>query len=175
VALQNYKDSMKRIHCRYFQKSLKEDRFCPYGKDCFYRHANDDGTLYVFDRGVEYYMPVCLSQLFIDARYINRPYSQIHKRRLNRSFYIDWDLPNPETLLADIRANENPAESLNALNSTIEAFRATLPALLEWDEEDAQDTDGDRTQEQMLMEGGGMTRNMQQLVPICLYSTAFCI
>ncbi|KAF9557323.1 hypothetical protein CPC08DRAFT_668777 [Agrocybe pediades] len=61
-----YKDSMARVPCRYFQKSLrrnKEQPLCPYGKDCFYKHENDDGTLYVFEEGVDVCMRVKVSRM----------------------------------------------------------------------------------------------------------------
>jgi hypothetical protein len=35
-------------------------RFCPFGKDCFYQHLNDDGTEYVFVKGVDECMKVCV-------------------------------------------------------------------------------------------------------------------
>ncbi|TDL23409.1 hypothetical protein BD410DRAFT_787234 [Rickenella mellea] len=51
-----YKDSMARVPCKYFERSPPHRRFCPYGRDCFYRHQNADGTLYTFERGAMYYM-----------------------------------------------------------------------------------------------------------------------
>ncbi|KIM44986.1 hypothetical protein M413DRAFT_9184 [Hebeloma cylindrosporum] len=51
-----YKDSMARVPCRYFQKSLQKNKdkpLCPYGKDCFYQHLNLDGTPYIFKDGVD--------------------------------------------------------------------------------------------------------------------------
>jgi uncharacterized protein YfeS len=41
---------------RYFSTSSPDKRFCPYGKDCFYQHLNDDGTPYVFQEGVDLMM-----------------------------------------------------------------------------------------------------------------------
>ncbi|TFK51721.1 hypothetical protein OE88DRAFT_1629053 [Heliocybe sulcata] len=63
--IQKYKESMARVPCRYFQKSPSQDRFCPFGADCFYQHQNDDGTPYVFDKGIKHYLPVspAVSQL----------------------------------------------------------------------------------------------------------------
>lgn len=46
------------LYSRYFVQSPASDRFCPFGKDCFYQHLNDDGTPFIFDLGVEYYMRV---------------------------------------------------------------------------------------------------------------------
>lgn len=54
--IEKYKASMSRVPCRHFQKSPPNDRFCPFGKDCFYQHRNADGSTHVFDRGVDYYM-----------------------------------------------------------------------------------------------------------------------
>ncbi|CAA7267402.1 unnamed protein product [Cyclocybe aegerita] len=54
--VQNYKDSMARVPCRYFQKSLQKNKrkpICPYGKDCFYQHITEDGTPFVFQDGVD--------------------------------------------------------------------------------------------------------------------------
>lgn len=44
--------------CRHFETSPSYDRFCPFGKDCFYQHRNADGTPYVFAHGVEHNMRV---------------------------------------------------------------------------------------------------------------------
>ncbi|KAI0653393.1 hypothetical protein C8Q70DRAFT_606385 [Cubamyces menziesii] len=52
----NYKASMARVKCRYFEKSRPSRRFCPFGKDCFYKHENADGTPYEFEHGAAYYM-----------------------------------------------------------------------------------------------------------------------
>ncbi|KIK60305.1 hypothetical protein GYMLUDRAFT_602443 [Collybiopsis luxurians FD-317 M1] len=51
-----YKDSMAKVPCRYFVQSRarnKDQPFCPFGKDCFYRHSNEDGSMYVFTDGVD--------------------------------------------------------------------------------------------------------------------------
>ncbi|THH33359.1 hypothetical protein EUX98_g852 [Antrodiella citrinella] len=56
ATITQYKSSMSRVACRYFEKSPKSDRFCPFGKDCFYQHLNADGSPYLFDRGVSYYI-----------------------------------------------------------------------------------------------------------------------
>ncbi|KAJ3711198.1 hypothetical protein C8R42DRAFT_596160 [Lentinula raphanica] len=55
-----YKDSMARVPCRYFVESKTKSKklFCPFGKDCFYQHLNDDGTPYTFADGVEASMRV---------------------------------------------------------------------------------------------------------------------
>jgi len=48
-----YKASMARVPCRYFQKSPPTSRHCPFGRDCFYQHMNEDGTPYFFEGGAE--------------------------------------------------------------------------------------------------------------------------
>ncbi|KDQ61564.1 hypothetical protein JAAARDRAFT_123149 [Jaapia argillacea MUCL 33604] len=59
MTIERYKSSMARVPCRYFQQSRRDKRFCPFGKDCFYQHTNDDGTPFVFEQGVEESMRVC--------------------------------------------------------------------------------------------------------------------
>lgn len=44
--------------CRHFEASPSHDRFCPFGRDCFYQHRDADGTPYVFPHGVDHYMRV---------------------------------------------------------------------------------------------------------------------
>ncbi|EAU90213.2 makorin-2 [Coprinopsis cinerea okayama7 len=57
LVVQNYKDSMSRVPCKYFQQSKsKPERMCPFGKDCFYKHENDDGTPYVFTEGADVWL-----------------------------------------------------------------------------------------------------------------------
>ncbi|KAJ3531779.1 hypothetical protein NM688_g7525 [Phlebia brevispora] len=51
-----YKATMAQIPCKYFERSLPGHRFCPFGKDCFYQHLNEDGTPFVFKRGMMYYL-----------------------------------------------------------------------------------------------------------------------
>jgi len=55
------------IPTRYFQKSLQKNKtrpICPYGKDCFYQHINEDGTPHIFKSGVEESMRVRRTDLF---------------------------------------------------------------------------------------------------------------
>ncbi|KAI0731156.1 hypothetical protein C8Q76DRAFT_612209 [Earliella scabrosa] len=56
--IEQYKNSMARVKCKYFENSPKGKRSCPFGKECFYKHENEDGTPYVFERGADYYMQV---------------------------------------------------------------------------------------------------------------------
>ncbi|GJE90973.1 hypothetical protein PsYK624_071200 [Phanerochaete sordida] len=56
AAIEKYKASMARVPCKFFERSLPDDRYCPFGNDCFYQHRNADGTPYQFQRGVEYYI-----------------------------------------------------------------------------------------------------------------------
>ncbi|KAG6831105.1 hypothetical protein H0H92_012782 [Tricholoma furcatifolium] len=54
--IQNYKDSMKRVPCKHFVATKAKDPrapMCPFGKDCFYQHLNDDGTPFIFSEGVD--------------------------------------------------------------------------------------------------------------------------
>ncbi|TCD69633.1 hypothetical protein EIP91_006858 [Steccherinum ochraceum] len=54
--IDQYKASMARVACKHFQRSPKSNRYCPFGRDCFYQHLNSDGTPFVFDRGVSFYI-----------------------------------------------------------------------------------------------------------------------
>ncbi|KAI0766941.1 hypothetical protein BD413DRAFT_480264 [Trametes elegans] len=57
--IQNYKASMARIKCKYFERSLlSRRRKCPFGNECFFKHENADGTPYVFEHGAGHYMEV---------------------------------------------------------------------------------------------------------------------
>ncbi|KAH9839855.1 uncharacterized protein C8Q71DRAFT_744529 [Rhodofomes roseus] len=56
--IEQYKASMARVLCRHFEKSPPNDRFCPFGKDCFFQHRNSDGSPYVFTHGVDHNMKV---------------------------------------------------------------------------------------------------------------------
>lgn len=59
---------MKKVPCRYFAKKGRCGRMCPFGRDCFYAHRNEDGSEYVFPHGVdiERYMSlrVCATSSF---------------------------------------------------------------------------------------------------------------
>ncbi|THU99153.1 hypothetical protein K435DRAFT_818674 [Dendrothele bispora CBS 962.96] len=68
-----YKQSMSRIPCRYFMRSLALDQNkprCPFGKDCFYKHVKEDGTPYVFTEGVDESMRV-RNRVSVDLLYIS--------------------------------------------------------------------------------------------------------
>jgi len=56
AALGRYKASLQRIPCRYFAASNPNSRFCPFGRDCMYQHQNEDGTPYIFNKGVDFHM-----------------------------------------------------------------------------------------------------------------------
>jgi len=56
--LEDYKASMARVPCRYFERSSPLRRFCPYGSDCFYKHENPNGSTHRFDHGVDRMMMV---------------------------------------------------------------------------------------------------------------------
>ncbi|KAL0953540.1 hypothetical protein HGRIS_004762 [Hohenbuehelia grisea] len=51
--IDRYQQSMAKLPCRFFQasKSKPSGPMCPFGRDCFYQHMNDDGTPYVFREG----------------------------------------------------------------------------------------------------------------------------
>lgn len=40
---------------------------CPFGKDCFYQHRNDDGTTYIFPDGVDKSMRVGVAHICVIA------------------------------------------------------------------------------------------------------------
>jgi len=97
--IERYKASMAKIPCKYFQKSTPEKRFCPYGKDCFYEHKDEDGNPYEFTEGVDTLM----------EKYKHR----LHGRRFFRE--------NPEvhnTLMLTMRSL---ADSLLRADSLLEA------------------------------------------------------
>ncbi|KAJ7224399.1 hypothetical protein GGX14DRAFT_351591 [Mycena pura] len=62
AAISRYMDSMKKIPCKYFQRSLSgtSTPFCPFGKDCFYQHRNSDGSDHIATHGVDTFMRVRL-------------------------------------------------------------------------------------------------------------------
>ncbi|KAG6854520.1 hypothetical protein C0991_005432 [Blastosporella zonata] len=54
--VQKYKDSMARVPCKHFVATKAKNPkkpMCPFGKDCFYQHLNDDGTPYIFPHGAD--------------------------------------------------------------------------------------------------------------------------
>jgi len=57
ITIEQYKASLQRIPCKYFIVSNPGYRYCPFGRDCMYQHQNDDGTPFIFSRGVDHYMP----------------------------------------------------------------------------------------------------------------------
>ncbi|EGO22183.1 hypothetical protein SERLADRAFT_451067 [Serpula lacrymans var. lacrymans S7.9] len=55
--INNYKESMARVTCKYFAQTYACGKpCCPFGYDCFYEHKNSDGTPFVFRHGVRHYM-----------------------------------------------------------------------------------------------------------------------
>lgn len=54
--MERYKSSMARIPCKYFQKSSPGNRSCPFGRDCFYRHQEADGSNFIFPYGADHYL-----------------------------------------------------------------------------------------------------------------------
>ncbi|PCH44244.1 hypothetical protein WOLCODRAFT_138851 [Wolfiporia cocos MD-104 SS10] len=88
ATIERYKASMARVPCRHFYKSPVGNRHCPFGKDCFYKHLNEDGTPYVFETGIE------------DT-------ARERRRRDWRFNFRDppWDVPYFRSALESIRAN----------------------------------------------------------------------
>ncbi|KJA23618.1 hypothetical protein HYPSUDRAFT_137701 [Hypholoma sublateritium FD-334 SS-4] len=74
--VESYRESMARVQCRFFQKSIRKDRLiCPFGNECFYQHKKPDGTIHLFRDGVEESMRV-RSILFSPHIYVNAFYSR---------------------------------------------------------------------------------------------------
>ncbi|KAF7770559.1 hypothetical protein Agabi119p4_6533 [Agaricus bisporus var. burnettii] len=103
---QAYKESMGRVSCRYFQRSLQRDEnhpICPFGKDCFYQHLKRDGTPFIFDHGAD----VCM-------------------RRYHNSF------PQPSTRLDYDVAHFFPSEwvplTVNVLREAMETLESAVSA-----------------------------------------------
>ncbi|KAL5633211.1 hypothetical protein ACGC1H_003642 [Rhizoctonia solani] len=67
--VEGYKATLGKIPCRYFTKSPSDERFCPYGKDCFYQHQNEDGTPYTFTLGADEMMERHKSKLIASRTY----------------------------------------------------------------------------------------------------------
>ncbi|KAF8909415.1 hypothetical protein CPB84DRAFT_1843201 [Gymnopilus junonius] len=90
AVMQAYMDSMARVPCRYFQKSLQKNKdkpLCPYGKDCFYQHLKEDGTPHVFKDGVD----VCMSR-YRQSHYQRRGFVDMQFMPLSLSD-LDFMLP----------------------------------------------------------------------------------
>ncbi|KAJ7672628.1 hypothetical protein B0H17DRAFT_1084017 [Mycena rosella] len=84
AAMARYMDSMRRVPCKYFQKSIlavPSVPFCPFGKDCFYQHRNLDGSDYITDQGVETGMRMYASQRVLPS--LSGPFP--HRSELIRS------------------------------------------------------------------------------------------
>lgn len=95
---------------RYFEKTKSATPLCPFGSDCFYKHANADGTPFVFPAGIERYMRLYRNHMRSRAASSSRtPFPSHPFDVLNRIF-------------------DNPLDDLSA---TIEAIRASLPALID--------------------------------------------
>ncbi|KAF8216309.1 hypothetical protein K438DRAFT_1703090 [Mycena galopus ATCC 62051] len=80
AAMARYMDSMKRVPCKHFQKSLNSPRgipFCPFGKDCFYQHRNADGSDHIIAQGID----ACM-------RYVHREAEQFRLLDAHRSGLI---------------------------------------------------------------------------------------
>lgn len=101
--IERYKATMARISCRHFQKSPPGNRFCPFGKECFYQHLNEDGTPYTFEFGADYHMEIHR------ARQMDRRFSD------RRDFYeSDFD---------------DMLDNLAGFNVTFNALRSAAPGI----------------------------------------------
>ncbi|KAL7280758.1 hypothetical protein ACG7TL_005702 [Trametes sanguinea] len=130
--IDKYKASMARVKCRYFEQSKPNRRYCPFGKDCFYKHENADGTPYVFEHGASYYM--------------NRTPSR--RRRDDVDFEL-WDAESEtefEVMLSTISQVFGGSQDLRtALRAVASAFAADFPRLSyeETEEDNDEDQDGE--------------------------------
>jgi E3 ubiquitin-protein ligase makorin len=72
VVINKYKDNLKRIKCRYFENSPPHRRYCPFGRDCFYKHEGLDGKDYVFEHDFteHEYVGICCCLKFNIAQLI---------------------------------------------------------------------------------------------------------
>ncbi|KAJ7245147.1 hypothetical protein B0H12DRAFT_790343 [Mycena haematopus] len=83
AAMARYLDSMKRVPCKHFQKSLASARatpFCPFGKDCFYQHRNLDGSDHISTQGIDACMRVRASNPLFEFHLIH-----LHSSNMRRS------------------------------------------------------------------------------------------
>lgn len=107
---------------RYFQAS-KEKRgrpSCPFGKDCFYQHRNDDGTAHVMDAGVAASMRVSIvnsGPCFLSPYCIQSHFSPARTNVLSRrQVSIPFDnMAMMDELFA--HASNTLVESLNEVDS----------------------------------------------------------
>ncbi|RDB20803.1 E3 ubiquitin-protein ligase makorin-1 [Hypsizygus marmoreus] len=81
--VQKYKESMRKVPCKHFVESTTKDPkkpMCPFGKDCFYLHKNDDGSLHVFKNGAEASM------------LLYRDYQRRGRRNAGFGFFNNYDV-----------------------------------------------------------------------------------
>ncbi|KAK7056188.1 hypothetical protein VNI00_002740 [Paramarasmius palmivorus] len=153
--ISKYKQSMARVPCKYFTQSKAKDKknpFCPFGKDCFYQHLNDDGTPYSFKDGVDESMrryqqrlrpPYNPDSLFADIfETIRRDSSAQNFTWINRLL----DEPQLGRLQNTLQAVRNSLQHLELANSDATGRRGAtasvviapepLPPLDEWNLED---------------------------------------
>ncbi|KAH8117794.1 hypothetical protein DFH11DRAFT_859220 [Phellopilus nigrolimitatus] len=95
-----YKASMARVPCKYFERSESGRRHCPFGIDCFYEHKERDGNAFVFSHGAGFYM--------------NR--MRNHVRSRNELF------PNTFPFLRTIRTENDVLQTLSELRSRLESL-----------------------------------------------------
>ncbi|KAL0579268.1 hypothetical protein V5O48_002722 [Marasmius crinis-equi] len=110
-----YKQSMARIPCKYFVESKAKNKmkpFCPFGKDCFYQHLNDDGTPHIFQDGVEASMRQGRTSLFSHLDFFAGIFETVQREDARREYeWIDRLLEDPH---------------LGQLQDTLQAVRNSL-------------------------------------------------
>ncbi|KAI5119832.1 hypothetical protein M0805_008398 [Coniferiporia weirii] len=105
ATIAQYKASMARVPCKYFERSVPGRRSCPFGRDCFYQHKEADGTPYVFPHGADYYM------------------SMLRDRVRSR----DMPLIDPFSFMRSFRAESNVIQTLSDLRTRLESLHLVPP------------------------------------------------
>jgi len=117
--IEGYKANLAKIPCKYFSKRRGPNRYCPFGRDCFYQHQNTDGTPYVFEHGTEEM----------------RAAQQRRNARRARAADFAW-FQDTLNSIAD-----------NLINSNFDAFMASMGDLDELDYEEDEEHDEDDEEE----------------------------
>lgn len=88
--------------------------FCPFGKDCFYQHLNEDGTPHVFVQGVEACMKI---------------YSR-RRARPTSGFPFPGNYPDPVEMIGlFMDTMDNHFSDMGTFEDTLDAMRAELRQL----------------------------------------------
>ncbi|KAG7093877.1 hypothetical protein E1B28_007516 [Marasmius oreades] len=121
--IKNYKESMARVPCKYFLHSRTKNKakpICPFGKDCFYQHLNDDGTPYLFRDGVEASMRRLRQPLF---SHINLFADIFESVRRDEDGNYDWinrllEEPNLAQLQDTLQAVRDSLQEIDRANES---------------------------------------------------------